>query len=299
MDILANNSNKISKFLYFCLCFGLCLYQIIKICEIYFSYETTVSMSYENSLQISLPSISVCFDKQFVIKPEFYEQMRAKNMFSENEVNDRQMIVEFMNENQTMRQQIEVMYNFEDIFNNSCRVLTTIGINFTEDYISCQMVSKIRQSVDYKWNCFSLLSQLDEEPDERYIADYNRRLFKDFNFGLIYMTVRNDIPLATVVIHSRKERVFKFSDSGGLQMTQSWNSIKYHKTTIDLLGKPYKTNCFDYRQKGFNSRNDCINKCRLEMLRKAINGWPEFYANYDKESDEYLFRFHRKKLDAK
>ena len=46
------------------------LYQIIKICEMYFSYKTIIIFGYENQSMISLPAITFCVKKHQMIRKE-------------------------------------------------------------------------------------------------------------------------------------------------------------------------------------------------------------------------------------
>src|SRR6266487_5224853 len=51
--------------------------------------------------------------------------------------------------------------------------------------------------------------------------------------------------------------------------------ITYTKTTTQLLPSPYATNCINYTSIRFKSRQDCIDKCKIEIVMKKCSGWPE------------------------
>ena len=40
------------------------------------------------------------------------------------------------------------------------------------------------------------------------------------------------------------------------------------------MQSPYKTNCFDYTKYGCKSRNDCIDKCTIELALKDWKSLP-------------------------
>ncbi len=53
--------------------------------------------------------------------------------------------------------------------------------------------------------------------------------------------------------------------------------IQYRKTRLELMPKPYKTSCFDYKNIGYYSRSDYILKCKIfELCRKPKRMTREF-----------------------
>src|ERR1700743_2057718 len=67
MDVFKNLYHIFAKLL----CLMGCMYQTYKISLLYFSYETTTNVKYESSATLTLPAITVCFDKEALIRPEF------------------------------------------------------------------------------------------------------------------------------------------------------------------------------------------------------------------------------------
>ena len=55
-----------------------------------------------------------------------------------------------------------------------------------------------------------------------------------------------------------------------------------------LLSSPYQTNCYDYNKLGCKSRNDCINKCNIELSLKLCNSLPQF-TNVDRHNDKDIY----------
>ena len=141
--------------IYFIICFISCLYQISKICEIYFSYKTTTSVSYGDFSVISLPAITVCLDKMDVLKDHYLDQLNI----SRNGVNkhESQIVVKIFCSNYTVRQQFDMFYTFNDIF-SKCQVPGNRFINKTSNknksndnyyYDNCGELSPIRKSINY------------------------------------------------------------------------------------------------------------------------------------------------------
>ena len=143
------------KQLFFIFCLSVCLYQIYTICEIYFSYKTTTSVSYGDFSVISLPAITICFNKIDVLKDHHLDQLNI----SRNGVNkhESQIVVKIFCSNYTVRQQFDMFYPFKDIF-SLCQVSGNRFINKTSNknktnenkyYDKCERLSPIRKSINY------------------------------------------------------------------------------------------------------------------------------------------------------
>src|ERR1700743_2740437 len=100
--------------IFFILCFISCLYQVTKICEIYFSYKTTTSVSYGDFSVISLPAITVCFDKIDVLRDHYLVQLNISRN-DENKYKSQHIIKRFCG-NHTIEQQFAMFFNYEEIF---------------------------------------------------------------------------------------------------------------------------------------------------------------------------------------
>ena len=47
------------------------------------------------------------------------------------------------------------------------------------------------------------------------------------------------------------------------------------------MSNPYKTSCIDYSHLGFESKFDCISKCKTKNLIKAQTTYSEMYLAYN------------------
>ena len=130
-------SEKLFLYLYSVFCLLSCLYQIYKICDIYFAYKTSTFVTYDDISTISLPAITVCMDKTEVLK---------RNAFDTNgdQVSSNELLA-----NLSIREQFERLYDFTDIFNN-CSVIGTIDLKSEthNPLIKCETVSSIKKSID-------------------------------------------------------------------------------------------------------------------------------------------------------
>ena len=265
------------------ICFGLYLYQISKICEIYFSYKTTISMSFENISEISLPAVSLCVEKSFLLKSQHFIQLSLNQ--SDRSPQTIQKIRRFIN-SKTIRGQMEVMYSKEYVFrkssSESCAVLRPKGISSekVDDFVDCEEVSPIITSMDIYSMCFTFFSQLEEQQEDRYVIDYSVQKFQDFTDELIYIKLNQNITSIRMYFHSRKERLQKFFiKNTGIDLKFE-NGItpyvRYKKMITRSLTKPYETNC--HQKEGFNTNNDCISQCRIRNWVEILSGkWPSLY----------------------
>ena len=85
--------------------FGLCLYQILTISEYYFAYKTQTSVKYDKMTDISIPAMTICFDKYDVLRDKRLDQSENRNEF----------LVKFGK--RPITEQFNLMYDFDDIFN--------------------------------------------------------------------------------------------------------------------------------------------------------------------------------------
>jgi hypothetical protein len=55
-----------------------CLFQIYKICENYFAFETNAFVKYEDEDKISLPAITVYIYNYFLLKEKYLSRFKSK-----------------------------------------------------------------------------------------------------------------------------------------------------------------------------------------------------------------------------
>ena len=274
---------------FFLLSMGLCLYQISKICEMYFSYKTTISMSYENISEISLPALSICVDKSFLLKPKYLTQLgiNQTERFSET---DSKKINGFLG-NLTIKEQFNAMNGKEYLYYD-CKVL--VPRSFATDknpYIKCEDVSPVKISMDLNYVCFTFFSQRDGQSDSNFIIDISQRKYEVFSKELMFWSFCPNIPFIHLFFHSRNEKIMPWQAQGlsWLPSNQFIYYIKYRKVISRSLPFPFDTNCFNYSEDGFVSENDCINQCQLKYWKTVLGyRWPGILPAYDNLSDLYI-----------
>ena len=168
MKIPNLKTNQVLYMIFYLLCIGLCLSQISKICEMYFSYKTTISMSYENISEISLPALSICVNKLFLLKPKYLTQLEINRTEKISGLNTKKVLQ--LLANMTIKEQFIAMFGKEYVFLNSCRIMTPKAFNGTERYIHCEDITPIKTSLNFYSMCFTLFSQTEGQSDDRYVA---------------------------------------------------------------------------------------------------------------------------------
>jgi len=142
------------RYTFFTFCLSVCVYQVYRICDIYLLYKITTSVTYGNISVISLPAITICFDKIDVLRDEYFVEFNiSHNQWDRNES---KLQVEKLCANYTIKQQFETLfYKYSQIFSH-CLVLKTIAFNnektfhkYNDSYINCENISQIKTSIDY------------------------------------------------------------------------------------------------------------------------------------------------------
>ena len=126
-----------------------CVYQTYKLSSIYFSYETTTFVRYESDGEKTLPAITVCYNKYLQLKDEFKKKIAH---FDNNKA-----IFKKLN-NLTIAEQFQSMEKEPRMLKNC---MNAGGKN-------CTSIANLTKSIEYNFYCFTILSQLNGEPDDSY-----------------------------------------------------------------------------------------------------------------------------------
>ena len=263
------NSRQLFRLIYFIICFVICFYQNMKICENYFSFETLTTVRYINELRLSLPGITICLPKIQAIREGF--KQKYPNITKNEELS-----------NLTVREQFDATLSFQEITNNSCMVLKTLFSNSSNSSIPCEDITPVRKSLDYFFVCFTIFSQLSGESDERYIVDIDS-FVNSQEYQLLSTWIALNFSKVNVAIHSRDQVIYEIWKTNFLDIDfkeSVLTGVKYQKSSVKSLTKPYETNCFDFNTIGFNSRRSCLENCRLNHLQKHYNKQPGGFLSY-------------------
>src|ERR1700741_3777878 len=116
------NLDKSVKYLIFTISLCLCLYQICKICEMYFSYKTIITFGFVNQSVISLPAITFCIQKDLILREEVLKKIfNVSDIHMIDSLRKYKQVLLHLN-NKTIGEQYSLMYGKDHVFNQSCRV---------------------------------------------------------------------------------------------------------------------------------------------------------------------------------
>ena len=87
-------TKKIIEVVFYIISMICCFYQIYEISRIYFTFETTTSVRYENEDPLSLPAITLCSHKISFIKKEYFYKLLSN---ISDEQNESQIVDKFLN----------------------------------------------------------------------------------------------------------------------------------------------------------------------------------------------------------
>ena len=175
--------------------------------------------------------------------------------------------------------------------------MKTMAFNYSEVYISCDQITNYIHSIDGYEYCFTLFSQLNRESNNRYLIDYDVNI--KFNLkSLFYIQPKFKYDYFLLHLHNRKQKI-KHSLQNGLIVINKNKFQKalfsYAKTIIKLLPKPYKhiSLCVDYRLSEYESRYDCLSKCKLNYYINQQEIYPNNYLGYN--LNNYYFKHSQNK----
>lgn len=274
---------EIRRILFYTLCIALCSYQVINILYAYLSYETSISIEYDNSSQISLPAITICLEKYYILRDE---------ELNESEINekirsDRWLLNNYFNHNLTIAQQNQYLLSKNEVFfTDGCSLIETIGVRNhpthfkspNDPYLDCERISPILESINHQYKCFTLFNQLEGQPDENFIIDYGDRIFYDQYSEIILISLPIGMHYGTFLFHRRTEQQLRYSTEKTLILDLKENimtQIFYKKITVKLLPFPFKTNCHEYGDG--RTRSSCVAICRRDELIARSGRWPDIY----------------------
>ena len=239
-------------------------------------------MSYENEDIVSLPAFTICTTKTHWIRKESFHQIFLNGSQKLSKTKILTKINNYL-KSLPISEQFNTLYTFKESFLINCRVHRPIAMDSSKiTSLDCNELTKVINSIDNTYNCMTFFTQLNGESDDEYIIKFviNRKNISIFRVK-ISVKVSEDI---IIFLHSRTQTIkhtFKFN-SLRIKVNESTISIiRFTKSIIKLLPKPYQTSCVDYRVFGYESRDDCITKCEINAFINIYNKYPTKYLSYN------------------
>lgn len=159
-----------------------CIWHVYDISSIYFSYSTTVSVKFEREVRVELPAVTICTNTSYVTRHD-YMKRRFGDVLGNN--SDQKWISGHYLRNLTLGEQLKNATIRAEQFFRKCLVMKPISMEetFADDYIGCENISRIEETIDYNRKCFTMFSQLKNESDDNYRIDHDV-ILRDNNFPL-------------------------------------------------------------------------------------------------------------------
>lgn len=231
-----------SYLIFIIFCFVGCIYHVVQISQVYFSFHTKVDVQVDLSNQITVPMVSLC--------KSTYQSMK----------------------NITDQVTLTPKFVFDQTY------------DFDETFFKCKLRLNDTDSIEAS-NCSDLISsgvQHEKTVNDRYICYH----IKHPQFSNAISRQQGILFMLNFYHFNGSESWLYFSSLNNTPSGLSWNSFKilsgrhyvisYSRRITYLLPPPYTTQCFDYSKIGFKSRNDCYEKCYIELSVRQCNVVPSY-----------------------
>ena len=258
--------NFVFKFLVRVVCLMGCVYQSLRISELYFSYETITNVKYEMQNTLDLPGITICYDKLNQIKNQ--EKLKLEQIST----NPEKQLAHF--NGLTIGEQMSKMHMSPWLL-HYCSVIDSQS----RYRINCLTItSRFMSYLTLDWFCFTSFSQFNGEPEDRYVINkvedsMEANIMITMSFYKMNLTKMNSAFL--VQYHDRKHRPYDYYRKGSFvaNFFQSDTSlIGYRKTVIKYKSTPKGRTCSSAQ-----NREQCVNECKIKDFIKNRQKFP---ANY-------------------
>ena len=185
---------------------------------------------------LSLPAITICFDKNYLLKEEISKNLSKKIRVENKSLFSEEMNVK-MNDNMTIEEQFEALESPLKLFD--CFVYRNDEELHKTDYEECDSIANFSTFINGNEFCFTIFSQLNEESDDRYLFDYNINGFNDKNFWPLNLIAKQDIlnNEITIQLHSRNQLIYnsdKDCKSINIEHLEKL-TITYTKTVVNYI----------------------------------------------------------------
>lgn len=255
--------NKVIDAIVFTICLIGSLYQVMKMSDLYFRYETITTVTYEIQSPIQVPGLTICAPKIEFLRPEAFLQLFGTEKNKSSDSQDFFRKISYLNK-MTIKDQFRVLYSAQELSSmlSQCQALGPNG-----RYRPCHWFSNVQIAIDFIFYCFTLFDQNRNDSSTRFRVTYPDRMQYDSMF-LISVVLPDLSDYYMMALHSRKVRVSQifgyevvaidFSDK-----TQK-TLFEYQRTVVKRLPHPYGRGCVQYYNNKFMSTLDCMVTCRIK-----------------------------------
>lgn len=243
-------THKRTRFLWIIICSIFCIVQSVHMTQLYLRWEITPEYVHYPTDPILVPAVTFCFEKQFresCLERECDKYLNTSRIFFEN------------------------AFNFEDFF---IRV-AYVKPDSTEHIFEWGAVKQFASfaTTRYKHDartCFHVefAKYLN---GSHYTQMTERNMLVPYLFSAVLAPIHAELSdIMLLVFLSEPGHLpdsIKYATNGFKH--ERIQLIDYHRTELNLLKPPFRTNCRNYSDTGFLSQRDCLRRCAInESLAK-------------------------------
>ena len=291
-----NFGTKTVSCLFILLCLLGCVFQVYKVSDLYFRYQATTEIDIEIPEIVSGKAISVC--SRFVEHLDYERIARdSKSRSSWHYSNQVHWIRKYQHE-----------LTIKEIFKYTPEVNTTLSrIIFREnqsyvhkEYSGHEIYDhfEVRKYLYLEYICYKFASR--KTIDISYSSLSVTPVFSGQVYELTFNTTLESAEMLKVVINSMRSHQYRSiqvipvlrRNYNIKTKTAQYNVFSSFVTTFDVfnLPPPYETNCFNYKDIGFQIDTHCIQECVKKKVVKRFNKIP-FSAIIDKPIDMKMISY--------
>ena len=238
-----------------------CVYQSLRISELYFSYETITNVKYESEDGIELPDITICVRKLSMVTDKYNEEL--------NKISNSSDIKWEIINTLTISEQLSKLNNVSSRI-EKCNFIDQKGIQFSKQ-------DKFITYLSRKWICFTLFSQLIGESEDRYVInDVENSIDSNFMGELIMsknkMNNTDRDSLVIIQLHDQRERPYNHYKRGYVLFNterSAFRLIGYRKTVVQYMFEPKGKVC----NRG-TTRDRCLFDCKVKHFVCETGHYP-------------------------
>ena len=270
MKMFKMKVNLIFKLLIRIGCLIGCVYQSLRISELYFSYETITNVKYETHNTIHLSGINICYNKKLQVIDE-YKDLVYKNI--------RNKIDAFknFNNNYTIRDQFSLFYE-------KPRAFIACSISPNHLAIDCLSIDNLTQSVGRIVYCFKLFEQSMGVSDEKYVIreeTNDKRIIIFLNKTVLNVPGEYDPIMLKIIDRKRIDYQFFTEDQLILDLKKNdYCFAKYRKFVVNYLFVPKGRPCFVGQTK-----EECEDLCSINQIIEKTGEHPYLFQSWNISSD--------------
>ena len=244
--------------------------------QVYFEYDTTITIKEIDELNV--PGITLCTSNAFsfldknILKHQQDEINKISNL-PKNEYLEKvkQINKTYASNSEIMKLPINEINKLQRNVSETlsgCTVSLYDNNNYFIKDIPCSNFRN-ETTMNYSHKCFALFYQSVTEREK-----VNEEIKRNKNVPQLKIFFKVHT-LMSLFIHSPQtipiggEAYFCGAYNG------HYTTFIYSKHTTKLLPPPYKTNCRNYYEDGYESQKDCYESCVTNITIEKCNAWPE------------------------